>query len=319
MNASLPAVEADLTVIGAGLLGPWHLTGEAEGCLRRARVVYCSVYNEDIADRVRCLNAEAPIRFEEEQEYRPGMFRPAMYRRMANAVVEEAARGPGVVALHPGSAMVVDLVTQFILEEAAAIGLRTRIVPGISSIECVLSTLQYDASDGLQIVLAQKLVLGGPPLSPKLATILLQPAYYDTLFFAGAPRSLEGRFDELQRHLSRIWTLEAPMALLTVPTHDDRRGRVFWFRLANLGRLYGALSPLQTLFVPPARALPDDRGFAARLRSWTGLLSRVERGASGELAQHSADEMYGGPLIADEDLVADDALLAARWEKRGRW
>ena len=109
------------------------------------------------------------------------------------------------------------------------------------------------------------------------------------------------------------------MALLTVPTHDDRRGRVFWFRLANLGRLYGALSPLQTLFVPPARALPDDRGFAARLRSWTGLLSRVERGASGELAQHSADEMYGGPLIADQDLVADDALLAARWEKRGRW
>src|SRR5688500_16622476 len=123
----------DITIIGAGLMGARHLGQAAADVLRTARLVFCSAYNAGMADHVRALNAQATIRPSEENEYRLGMYRPDMYRRMASAVIEAARAGPGVAVLCPGSAVVVDLITQFVLEGARDAGLRVRIMPGISS------------------------------------------------------------------------------------------------------------------------------------------------------------------------------------------
>jgi precorrin-6B methylase 1 len=308
----------DIAIVGAGLCGSWHLSRAADDAIRSARVVFCSTYNTGIGDHVRALNPAAVVRFSEENEYQLRMYRPDMYRRMAEVVIAAAREGPGVVVLAPGSAMVVDLVTQFVLDGARDAGLRVRILPGISSIESVLAEVEYDVSDGLQVVLAQKLVLHRLELNPSIASIVLQPAYFDTLFFVGAPQSVEGRFDALEHQLARTFGPDAPMALVITPTEADGAASVFWFRLGTFGQLRRALSPRHTLFVPPERPAPTDDAFAARTASWEECLSRVEVDSRGTILQQKRREIHAGHLDVPPELRADSDRLAERWRSRRR-
>jgi precorrin-2 methylase len=309
---------ADITDVGAGLFGARHLGRAADDVLRSARVVFCSTYNRGIAAHVRALNPRASVRSSEENEYALGMYRPDMYRRMAGVVIEAARAGPGVVLLCPGSAVVVDLVTQHLLEGARDAGQRVSVLPGISSIESVLAEVEYDASGGLQVVLAQKLVLEHRELDPTMASIVLQPGYFDTLFFAGAPRSGPGRFEALEQQLARTLSLDAPMALVITPTDVDETPSVFWFRLRSLGQLHRALSPRHTLFVPPERPAAIDAGFAARIASWKECLSRVEVDGRGTVVQQRRRDVAACFSELPPALRADSVALDKRWRSRRR-
>jgi precorrin-6B methylase 1 len=308
----------EITIVGAGLLGTAHLGRAAEDAIRAARVVFYSSYNAGMADHVRRLNATAAVRLSEENEYRLGMYRPDMYRRMADAVIAEAREGPGVVVLAPGSGLVVDLVTQLVFDGARAAGLGVRALPGISSIEAVLAEVEYDAAAGLEVLLAQKLVLHGRELDPTIASIVLQPAYFDTLHYLGAPISRAGRFDALAAQIGRTLGPDAPMALVITPTVPGDAASVFWLRLAELGRLHAVLSPRHTLFVPPERPAPIDGAFAARVESWQTCLGHVDVDAGGTIAQQKRREIHAGRLDLPADLRAESELLAARWRARRR-
>lgn len=311
-------VTEHITIVGVGLLGVQHMSGEAEDAVRAARVVFCSTYNAGMVEHVRVLHPGADVRSSEDDEYRVGMHRPDMYLRMARVVLDAAREGPGVVMLAPGSAVVVDLVTQRVLEGAREAGLGVRILPGISSIESVLAELEYDVSSGVQVVLAQKLVLHRIELDPAIAALVLQPAYFDTLHFAGAPCSREGRFDALAEQLARTRSQDAPMALVITPTHAGAAASVFWFRLGSMGRLHRALSPRHTLFAPPERAPEADPAFAARIASWDALLARVERADGGALRQQKRRDVAAGALDVPDELREESERLAARWRARVR-
>jgi precorrin-6B methylase 1 len=311
-------VAEDITIVGAGLVGAAYLGAAADDALRTARVVFCSTTNAGIADHVRALNPAATVRVSEEGEYKPRTFRPDMYRRMADAVIDAARGGPGVVMLAPGSAVVVDRVTQLVLAGARAAGLRVRILPGVSSIESVLAELEYDVSAGLQVVLAQRLVLERVQLNPGLASLVLQPAYYDTSFFAGAPHSAEGRFDDLTRQLGLAFTPDAPMALVATATEIGAAASVLWFRLASLNRLHRVLSPRQTLFIPPERAPTTDDAFAARVASWDTVATYLEHDARGAISQQSRREIAGQAVALPPELREESSRLAERWKARPR-
>ncbi len=307
------SVPAAITIAGVGLRGVGHLTPEAEDAIREARVVFVSAYNTGLADHVRALAPRAEVHDAEQGEYRVGMYRPEMYRRMASRVLDRAREAPGVLMLAPGSAVVVDLVTQLVLEGARDSGLDVRVLPGVSSIESVLAEMRYDASAGVQVVLAQRLVLERARLDPSRAAIVLQPAYYDTLYFAGAPLPRAGRFDALRAQLAETWSPEAAMALVITPTGlEPADASVLWFRLGDLSRLERAITPAHTLFVPPERAAPRDEEMLARLRSWDSLRSQLEHDARGALAQHRR----GAALDVPGDLAAESDRLAARWRAR---
>lgn len=313
-----PSVLPDITVVGAGLLATRHLGAAADEVVRAARVVFCSTTNTGVAEYVRGLNPAAPIHYSEQNEYALGMYRPDMYRRMAEAVVEAARTGPGVVMLAPGSAVVVDAVTQHLLELADRHALHVRILPGISSIEAVLAEVGYDVAGGLAVVLAQRLVLNRLQLDPTLATVVLQPAYFDTLFFAGAPRSAAGRFDALAERLACSFTREAPMALVIVPTEVDGAASVFWFRLGAFERLHGMLSPRHTLFIPPERVATADEPFGARIASWDACLARLALDDQGAIRQLARGQVHGRSLEVPPDLQRQSVALAESWRTRRR-
>jgi precorrin-6B methylase 1 len=306
----------DITIVGAGLLAARQLGAAADDVLRAARVVFCSTSNTGIADYVRLLNPFAAVHVSEQNEYRVGMFRPDMYRRIAQAVLDAARVGPGVVMLAPGSAVVVDAVTQHILDKAD--GLSVQIMPGISSIESVLAEVGYDVAGGLTVVLAQNLVLRRLQVNPAIASIVLQPAYYDTLFCAGAPRSAAGRFAALEEQLARTFSSDAAMALVIAPTEVNGSASVFWFRLGALGCLHGVLSPRHTLFIPPELPPTEDAVFAARIASWDACVRLVDVDERGALRQMGRRDVDGRSLAGEvpPDLQHESDTLAERWRLR---
>jgi precorrin-2 methylase len=309
---------AAITIIGAGLAGHWQLTCQACQTLAGARVIYLSRYSRDLPHYVREVNPRADIVDIDAEGYAIGDYRPAMYARMAARILDDGAAGPGVVLLEPGSAVVTDLVTQLLCSGADRRGISVSVVPGISSIEAVLSDLQYDISVGLQIVQAQMLVLYRQRLNPAIAAMIIQPGYYDTLWWVGFAQSKPARFQMLRDQLAESYDADRPMVLLRLrPVHPFDM-TFFWFRLENLTQLYGYLSPLHTLFIPPAAEQPMDRVILDRVRSWSEALKAVECDPQGRPRQKHPrywfeEDLRGLPI----SLVEQSRELAGEW--RGRW
>jgi hypothetical protein len=194
---------------------------------------------------------------------------------MAERVVAEARNGPRVVVLQPGSAIVVDTVTQLILDEAEPAGFVVRIIPGISSVEAVLSEIGYDLAAGIQIILTQKLLLHDIRLDRAQAALLLQPGYYDTTWYGGLAKSQPHRFKELEHYLLKYYEPETRMALILVGFQLDVPGRTLWFKLNRLGGLYARISPFDSLFIPPDPPSQGNPQWRKRISSWPRFLEGV--------------------------------------------
>jgi precorrin-6B methylase 1 len=315
----IEAAVPDVTIIGAGLCEELQLTREAEAALGRARLIFTSRYSLSIGAAVRRLNAGAEIRDLEHGEYAIGTFRPEMYERLAARVVDAAAACPAVVVLQPGSAMVVDTVSQLVLDRAMRLGLSVRVVPGISCVEAVLSELGYDAGNGVQIVLAQRLVLLRKKLDPELAALIIQPGYYDTRYWAGIAQSSPSRFDELHDHLARSYAPDTEMALVLAPIFSTTAAHVLWFRLQDFKRLHRQISPFHTLFVPARAQPPIDPDFMRRIDSWEHSLRALKLGERGIPVQIDM-RCYSSPEPElPADLRRQSAEIASRWRsRRGR-
>ena len=135
---------ADITIVGAGVDGWNQLTAEGADALRLARTVFHSRYHG--APPADLLGPGVAVTDLDADAYRNGEFRPDMYHRMAERVLAAAdvdTARPVAVA-QPGSAVVVDTVTDLLLDLAPRRGRTVRVVPGVSSIEAVLALLGQD-------------------------------------------------------------------------------------------------------------------------------------------------------------------------------
>lgn len=309
-----------LTLIGCGLRSLDHLSREADRCLSNARLIFHSVYNRELADDLRIRYPQARLIAQEDGEYLVGQYRPDIYRRIADRALDEAVQDPGVVVLHPGSVMVVDAIARRLLAEGVARGLRVVVLPGISSVEFVLAEIGWDLATGLQVILAQNLVLHRRRLDPTQAAIVIQPGYYDSRWFAGAPLSQPGRYDALHAQIALSYPSEAPMALLLAPIASGENAHVLWFRLRCLAKLGDAISPFHTLFIPPLEAPAPDPEFAMRIDSYEDLLARTRLDDWGLPRQADPRRWFDQPPPGiSDDMLAESAALAAAWpQARGR-
>jgi uncharacterized protein YabN with tetrapyrrole methylase and pyrophosphatase domain len=264
----------DLTIIGAGLHSYYHLTVEACSLIADARLVFYSGHEKFLREFVSALNPNARCFM----DYQIGVFRPELYRTVAEQIVEEAAREPGVVVLELGSAVVTNSVTQLALRAARQRGLSVCIVPGVTSIETVLAEMGYDpTSTGLQVFQAQNLLLQRSQIATSCAALILQPAYYDTCWWLKLPRSKPHRYDRLKDYLLRFYPPDTEMALIQTPgIIRMNEANVFWFQLERLSLLHDYIAPLHTLFIPPPRQPAVDAAFQEETASWERSLANVE-------------------------------------------
>jgi hypothetical protein len=177
--------EAKLSIIGAGIDGFEQLTEQARTEISQARIVYYSSFNVQQPPAPVPGVAWKNLDF---GRYRKGELRPAMYEAMAEQVVMGAVTYGRAALLQPGSATILDAITSNCCTLARNVGVCVRIIPGVSSCETVIAQLQADTMAGLQIVVALSALLHKTKLNPEMTTVILQPAYYDTLRWVGVNR-----------------------------------------------------------------------------------------------------------------------------------
>lgn len=233
-----------IVVVGLGP-GPLSLlTKEAEHELLRAPKVFFRTSKYPAYDWLAGLG-KTLVAFDGLYTFRWTDADP-MYGFMVDALMKEAVTTGSAVYALPGDPNILEDTTTLLRARGRAAGIEVKVVTGLSFVEVALNAIEYDASQGLQIVLPRRHVATGL-FSTRLALLVCEleakiqpsdpPAVGQTvkwLLKAYPPDHL----------VTLIWTMG-------LPAYDIEHKRV---ALRDLEREYGAGGYFASLLVPP---LPD--------------------------------------------------------------
>ncbi len=140
-----------ITVVGTGPGPICFLTKEAETELLRAEKIFFRMSALPAYEWLRGLGKHL-LCFDKLYDT-PWAHTEDMYKFMVDALLKEAIiRGEAVYAV-PGSPDVLEFTTNLIRELAPKQSVEVRVLPGLSFLELALAEVNFDYSDGLQVVL----------------------------------------------------------------------------------------------------------------------------------------------------------------------
>lgn len=173
MSGSDTESEPELYLLGSGTTSFLDITLRTQDALKRCRQVF---YLHDIPSLDEYLRDVAPGAVNlMPVYYRDGRERTDIYGDIAAHVVDAVAGGAPVGFLVHGNPMFFSLVTRLILARAAERGVRARVLPAVSSLDCLFVDLRLDAGeDGLQLYEASTAIMRDIALNPRAAALLLQ-------------------------------------------------------------------------------------------------------------------------------------------------
>jgi uncharacterized protein YabN with tetrapyrrole methylase and pyrophosphatase domain len=240
----------DIYLVGLGIVGVWHLTKEAEACLRTSRHAFLVDAGFGVAEYVSELGPQVHnLLF----EYRDRGNRVDTYRRMAAWVVDAAlVEGPVSFAVYGHPSLFV-YPSQLIRRAGELLGLTVHTAPGISSLDTILIDLDLDPGlNGLQIYDANALLVENRSLDPEVPCLILQPDAVESAFHTRAP-SRPSRFRRLEAHLLRFYPPDHTVTSVRSSTHPLFEGERTTFELSRLSELFAENGLTGTLYLPPAR------------------------------------------------------------------
>jgi len=141
----------DIYIVGLGNVGTRQITKETEEVLRKSEQVFLLFYQKVMFDYI-AKELGTPVT-DLHQEYEEGLDRSKTYRKMADRVINSAveAKNPVTFALY-GHPTIFVSPTRLIQEEATGKGLRVKVLPGISSIDCIFAEIGFDpGTTGIQM------------------------------------------------------------------------------------------------------------------------------------------------------------------------
>lgn len=163
----------DLYLLGSGIHGSLHLTLETIQALEVASIVF--VLHDDLRVIHTVRKHAAEVR-DLATVYDHHTERPAVYREISKLLVSEASRRPPVAFLVHGHPLFLVSATEFTLELARDRGLRTRILPAISSFDTILCDIQRDYGYAVQVFDATTLVANAYAVNSQVPLLVFQIA-----------------------------------------------------------------------------------------------------------------------------------------------
>jgi tetrapyrrole methylase family protein/MazG family protein len=243
-----------ITILGLGPGNPDHLTRQAWRLLAGADEVYVRTSRHPtLAALPDHLTVHS---FDDLYETLDEFGR--VYQEIADRVVSLGKRPEGVIYAVPGHPLVGESSVQAVLVRARQEGLDVRIVEGLSFVEPVLTALQIDALDDLQLADATDLAAAHhPPLDPD------RPALVGQLY----GQRLAG---EVKLTLMNAYPDDHPVTLVRAAGTDQEDKLTCPLYALDRGQ---QLDHLTTLYVPPlphVGGLPAFQETVARLRAPDG-------------------------------------------------
>lgn len=276
--------QGSLTIVGLGPGNPEHLTREAWGLFLEADEVYLRTSRHPT---VAALPAHLKLRsfddlYESIEDF--GL----LYEEIARQILTLGRRPQGVIYAVPGHPLVGETSVLHILARAGQDGLALRVVAGLSFVEPVLTALQIDGLNGLQLADATELAaLHHPPLDPD------HPALVGQLY----SRRLAG---DVKLTLMNAYPEDHPVTLVRAAgTHGQVTETVPLYALDH----GAATDHLTTLYVPPLAhvgGLASLQETVARLRAPDGCPWDREQ-THESLRPHLLEEAYEVLAALDSD------------------
>jgi uncharacterized protein YabN with tetrapyrrole methylase and pyrophosphatase domain len=248
-----------LTVVGTGIQLGTQLTAEARACLEDADEVLYLVADPPVISLVERLNPRARSLH---THYEPGASRKRTYAAITEEILERVRAGATVCVAfygHPG--VFVD-PSHRAISRARAEGYPARMLPAVSAEDCLFADLGVDPGrSGCQSYEATDFLLRNRAVDASAALILWQVGVVGNLAYA--PEGDTSNVGVLVERLQTAYPLDHGTVLYEASLYPGCDPLIEHVRLSELA---GAeITPMSTLYVPPAEERPRDPKVAARL------------------------------------------------------
>jgi precorrin-6B methylase 1 len=224
-------VTGSLVVVGTGI-GAGQMTTEARAAIASAEaVLYLTA--DPVSEQLVLELAPAAV------SLAPCYDAPGPYERMVEEILTPLAEGKRVCAAFYGHPGVFVLPAREALVRARRAGVDARMLPGISTLDCLFADLDLDpAAAGCAVYEATGFIRRSPAIDPETPLILLQVGMVDPPEALGA--ALRASYPESHE-----------LVLYEAPPYPGIDAHVARATLGRLGRV--PLSQRSTMLVPPLR------------------------------------------------------------------
>jgi uncharacterized protein YabN with tetrapyrrole methylase and pyrophosphatase domain len=250
-----------LVVAGTGIESMGQMTDAARVAIRRAQRVFYLTTDPLTAESIRALNRSAVSLH---SLYEVGRHRLQTYAAMTETVLAEVRRGLRVCFVLYGHPGVFAMPAHAAVKIARQEGYRAAMLPGISADACLIADLGVDpGQSGWQSYEATDFLLRSRKPDPTAGLVLWQIGVVGRVDYATGPLARE-KLGLLTEALLRTYPAEH---LATLYEAASLPGFPPVMEPVQLGVLHlsKAISPITTLYVPPAAVAPVDRKMQARL------------------------------------------------------
>jgi hypothetical protein len=248
--------DGSITIAGLGIHAARHPTVEVLESLRSADCVLHSVAGASVREWIQSL-----ARTEEDLNrfYRDGAPRLEAYRAMADRAISLAKDGRSVVFAVYGHPCVLHTGVQLTLQDAARQNIRTRVLPGVSTIDGLLAAIGVDPGyGGLHMLEASDMVRFGRVPQTRGHVLILQVAITGSRLHARVGHHGE-RAEPLLRRLAALYPPAHPALHFRLQTNDHEET----LRWTEVGRLrLEDWSDASSLYLPPLHNEDVDGGAA---------------------------------------------------------
>jgi uncharacterized protein YabN with tetrapyrrole methylase and pyrophosphatase domain len=248
-----------LTVAGTGIQAVLHLTPQARGALEHAEVALYLVADA-IAEA--WIEGLAPSGRSLRPFYEAGRDRDEIYRDMVEEILVPVRADRRVCALFYGHPGVFAVVGHEAVRKARDEGFAAEMLPAISTEDCLFADLGVDpGATGCQSYDATDLVLHRRGIDPSAALVVWQITAIGMARWEQEPAA--AGLPVLLEYLLRFYPAAHEVVLYEASPLPVAGPRVRHIRLADFPQ--AELSPLSTLYVPPAERREPDPKLMERL------------------------------------------------------
>jgi hypothetical protein len=231
------------------MLSHLQVTQETEDALHACCKVYYLHPDRYVLDYLRRFNLEVVDLSALYEVRRP---RLPVYEAMADLVLQAARERPPVALAVYGHPMMFVAPSRMIRDQASQLGMRVKVLPGISALDCLMIDLDFDPGvEGLVMYEANHALLYHPPLNPTVPCLLWQAGALETGLFAPWA-SRPQRFIRLQEYLLRFYPAEHRVALATSALNPLVDPELIWVAIKDIPDMHASFTSLTTLFIPAA-------------------------------------------------------------------
>lgn len=254
----------EVVLVGGGIRVPDHLTKEGYDALETCKRIYTILPTSSIAALPKHLLNRTTSLW---ALYRTGAHRSDVYMAEVDTLLRAADNFSPIACLTQGNPLLLDSVSQSLLELDHIGRIALRIIPGLSSLDTVLSDAGYPIAPGMQIYDASSLLANKISVRADIPCLLMQVGVFGTMFVAAGAVPTGSLLGALAQHLAQVHPPEHECLFVVSPIQSNDNERVVRIRLGELDRLPAMVSVgAGSLLIPPSQRLFWDARFLHQMQ-----------------------------------------------------